>query len=258
MSELEQRLTQLGRELDWPETPELAVVVRERLGTPVVRHRRRPVLLRRSFVVALAALLLLAGGVFAAVPGVRDAVFDFFGLQGATVERRPSIPSAPELRLLQLGEPTTLEDARRELGFSPLVPRGIGRPDAVFVSGRVAGGELSLTYPPAHGMPATGSARLGLLVNEFRGDFAPEYMGKIAGQATHIERLRADGDRAIWIEGAPHLFFYRPPDSDFAESELRLAHNVLLVERGNLLIRLEGSFNRERALELAHSLGPAG
>ena len=99
---------------------------------------------------------------------------------------------------------------------------------------------------------------LGLLVSEFRGDFAPEYMGKIAGQATHIERLRADGDRAIWIEGAPHLFFYRPPDSDFAESELRLAHNVLLVERGNLLIRLEGSFNRERALELAHSLGPAG
>ena len=62
------------------------------------------------------------------------------------------------------------------------------------------------------------------------------------------------GERAIWIEGAPHLFFYRPPDSDFAESELRLAHNVLLLERGNLLVRLEGSFDRERALELARSL----
>ena len=60
--------------------------------------------------------------------------------------------------------------------------------------------------------------------------------------------------RAIWIEGAPHLFFYRPPDSDFAESELRLAANVLLLERGDLLVRLEGAFSRERALELARSL----
>ena len=63
-----------------------------------------------------------------------------------------------------------------------------------------------------------------------------------------------DGRRAIWIEGAPHLFFYRPPDSDFAESELRLADNVLLLERGNLLVRLEGAFSRERAVELARSL----
>ena len=135
MSELEQRLTQLGRELDWPQTPDLAPAVRARLTAPV-RQRRRPVLLRRSFVIALAALLLLAGGVFAAVPGVRDAVLEFFGLQGATVERRPSIPSAPELRLLQLGERTTLERARRELGFTPLVPRAAGRPGGVFVSTR--------------------------------------------------------------------------------------------------------------------------
>ena len=49
-----------------------------------------------------------------------------------------------------------------------------------------------------------------------------------------------------------------PPDSDFADSELRLAHNVLLLERGNLLVRLEGSFNRERAVELARSLRPVG
>jgi hypothetical protein len=254
MSELEQRLTELGGELDWPETPDLASPVRRRLTAPV-RHRRRPVLLRRSFAIAAAALLLLAGGVMAAVPGVRDAVLEFFGLQGATVEQRPgAIPSAPELRLLQLGERTTLERARGELGFTPLVPSAAGRPDAVFISTRAPGGELSLTYAPGPGMPETGRTGLGLLVGEFRGDLAPEYMGKIAGQTTRIERLRVDGDRAIWIEGAPHLFFYRPPDSDFAESELRLAHNVLLLERGNLLVRLEGAFGRERALELARSL----
>ena len=256
MSELEQRLTQLGRELDWPDTPDLAPAVRGRLTAPA-RQRRRPVLFRRSFAIALASLLVLAGGVFAAVPSVRDAVLEFFGLQGATVERRPSIPSAPELRLLQLGERTTLEEARDELEFTPLVPRAAGEPDAVFVSSRAPGGELSLTYGPGPGMPATGSTGLGLLVGEFRGDFAPEYVGKIAAETTRIERLRVDGERAIWIEGAPHLFFYRPPDSDFAETELRLAHNVLLIERGNLLVRLEGEFSRERALELARSLRPS-
>ena len=254
MSDLEQRLTQLGRELDWPETPDLAPAVRRRLVTPTPARARRPIVFRRSLAIALASLLVLAGGVFAAVPSVRDAVLEFLHLQGATVERRPSIPSAPELRVLQLGQRTTLEQARGKLGFTPLVPRAAGSPDGVFVSTRVPGGELSLTYDPGPGMPATGSTGLGLLVGEFRGDLAPEYMGKIAAQTTRIERLRVDGDRAIWIEGAPHLFFYRPPDSEFAESELRLAHNVLILERGNLLVRLEGAFGRERALELARSL----
>jgi hypothetical protein len=269
MTDLEQRLTQLGRELDWPETPDLESRVRasleeaaaperaRRAADGVSRPRRRllpPAGLRRSLALALVALLVLAGGVFAAVPSVRDSVLEFFGLQGATVERRTEVPPAPELRVLQLGQRTTLEHARSELGFTPLVPRAAGRPDGVFVGTGPPGGELSLTYEPAPGMPSTGTAGLGLLVGEFRGDLAPEYFGKIAGQTTTIERLRVDGRRAIWIAGAPHLFFYRPPDSDFAESELRLAHNVLLLEHENLLVRLEGSFSRERAIELARSL----
>jgi hypothetical protein len=255
MSDLEQRLTQLGRDVDWPETPDLVPGVRQRIASPAPARPRRPMVFRRSLAIALASLLVLAGGVFAAVPGVRDAVLEFFGLQGATVEQRPgAIPSAPELRLLQLGQRTTLERARGEVGFTPLVPDAAGPPNGVFVSTRAPGGELSLTYAPRPGMPEAGETGLGLLVGEFRGDLAPEYMGKIAGQTTHIERLRVDGDSAIWIEGAPHLFFYRPPDSDFADSELRLAHNVLLLERGNLLVRLEGAFSRERAVQLARSL----
>ena len=256
MSELEQRLTQLGRELDWPETPDLVSAVRWSVSAPV--RRRRPVIARRSLAIALAALLVLAGGVFAAVPGVRDAVLEFFWLKGATVERRSKLPEIPELRPLKLGTRITLARARESLGFEPLVPRAAGRPDAVFVDKRVPGGELSLTYQPRPGLPEARSTSLGLLVGEFRGDLLRGYVGKIAGQATRIERLRVDGAQAIWIEGAPHLFFYRPPNSDFAQSELRLAGNVLLLERGNLLVRLEGAFSRERAVELARSLRPAG
>ena len=91
-------------------------------------------------------------------------------------------------------------------------------------------------------------------MTEFRGDLLPEYTGKIAGQATRIERTRVDGERAIWLEGAPHFFFYRPPDRPFREERLRLAQNVLLLEHGRLLVRLEGAFDLDKARELARSL----
>lgn len=270
MSELERQLTQLGRELDWPPTPDLARSVSARLADTAARppaptrrarwsaRARRggsaPARLRRSLALALLVLLVLAGGVIAAVPSVRDSVLEFLGLQGATVERREELPRVPRPQPLQLGERTTLVRVRASIDFDPLVPRAAGRPDAVFLGGGVAGGELSLTYRARPGLPEARSTGLGLLVSEFRGDLAPEYLGKIAAQATSVERLRIGGERAIWLEGAPHVFFYRTAGGSFAEDELRIAQNVLLLERGKLLVRLEGAFGRSRALELARSL----
>jgi hypothetical protein len=261
MTELERSLAQLGRELDYPATPDLAAAVRERLAAPAQR-RRRPALLppagfRRSLALALIALLVLAGGVFAAVPSVRDAVLEFFGLQGATVERVERLPAAPELRPLQLGERTSLAGAADTLGFTPLVPADPGRPDSVFVRRDIPGGELSLAYRPRRGLPEAAATGLGLLVTEFRGDLIPEYVGKLAGQTTRIERLRVGGEPAIWIEGTPHFFFYRRPDGLDHQRNLRLAANVLLLQQGDVLVRLEGGFGLERALEIARSLSPA-
>lgn len=253
MSELERQLTQLGRELDWPDTPDLAAVVTARLPV-AARPRRalpRPSGFRRSLAIALAGLLVLAGGVFAAVPSVRDSVLEFFGLQGATIERRVELPPVPDLQQLALGDRTTLAAAAAESGFKPLVPRAAGRPNAVYLDARNA---VSLAYRPRPGMPESRGTGLGLLVTEFRGDFAPEYVGKIGGQATVIEQLRVDGERAIWLEGAPHVFFYRDTDGSFVDETLRIAGNVLLLERGPLLIRFEGAFSRAHALELARSL----
>ena len=42
--------------------------------------------------------------------------------------------------------------------------------------------------------------------------------------------------------------------SGLREFKLRLAQNVLLVQRDKLLVRLEGAFSRERALQVARSL----
>jgi hypothetical protein len=266
VTDLERQLTQLGREIDWPATPDLAPAVTARLraapaaGPDLLRSRlarpraRRRLPIGRPLVIALVALLVLAGGVFAAVPSVRDAVLEFFGLQGATVERREELPPPPKPRPLGLGERTTLSEVRKSLDFQPLVPSAAGEPDGVYLDDLIPGGQLTLTYRARPGLPEARSTHLGLLVDEFRGDIHPDYMGKIAGPATQISRVRIDGHRAIWIEGAPHFFFYRPPNSDFREDRLRIAQNVLLLEHGRVLVRLEGAFGFARARELARSL----
>jgi hypothetical protein len=254
MAELERALTQLGREIEYPPTPDMGTAVTGRLRPSREFRLLPPAGLRRSLALALVALLLLAGTVFAAVPGVRDAVLEFFGLQGATVERRARLPEPPELRPLDLGRRVAPGAAAAELDFTPLVSGSLGPPDAAYVRTDLPGGELSLAYRPRPNLPEARTTRLGLLASEFRGDLLPDLVGKLAGPDTRIEQLSVDGRPAIWIEGAPHLFFYRAPDGNVIEGELRLAQNVLLIERGPLLVRLEGAFGRDRAVAIARSL----
>jgi hypothetical protein len=266
MRDLEQTLIQIGRELEWPETPDLASSVMARLETapasvsrPRAARRRLAGLLpprglRRALVLAVVSLLVLSGAVFAAVPSVRDAVLEFIGLQGATVERREDLPPAPPIEPLLLGTRTTLEAADERLAFDPLVPADPGDPDGVYVSDRASGGELSLTYRPSEDLPRARTTGLGLLVTEIRGDLMPEFFQKLAPQDAVIEELTVGGEPAAWIEGAEHFFFYRAPSGEVVEDEMRLAQNVLLMQRGPMLIRLEGAFDRDRALEIAASL----
>ena len=252
MPELERMLSQLGRELDWPDTPDLPASVRVRLVEPQgTRWRPKPLVagLRRSLALALVVLLLLAAVTAAAVRPARDAVLEFLGLQGATVERRIALPTPPPERPLDLGRRTTLHSAAERLAFKPLLPADL-EPQGVYVRS----GELSLTYLPRPGLPRARSTRLGLLVSEFRGDLDPAYIGKVVGPDALVGRLALAGERALWVAGAPHFFFYRDPNGQVIESELRLAQNVLLVERGNVLVRLEGAFSRERAVGIARSL----
>jgi hypothetical protein len=301
MRDLEQTLLQIGRELEWPETPDLASSVIATLRAapagegerrapsvertaraaerpaPAAEHappgaeRRRglrvggrrlalrgllpPRGLRRALVLALVSLLVLSGAVFAAVPSVRDAVLEFIGLQGATVaQREEELPPPPPIEALDLGTRTTLSAAGERLAFDPLVPSDPGEPDGVYVSERAPGGELSLAYRPRENLPRARTTGLGLLVTQIRGDLVPDFFGKLAGPDSSIEELTIGGEPAAWIEGAEHFFFYRGPKGRIVESELRLAQNVLLMQRGPLLIRLEGAFDRDRALEIASSL----
>jgi hypothetical protein len=254
MTELEQALRQLGSELTFPETPDVAAAVSVRLAAGPAR--RRPTLPPRRTLALVLALLVVAVGLALAVPPARTAILDFFGLRGATVERVETLPPVPSGagRNLALGQNVGLEEAERLAAFDVLVPEELGEPDSAWHTGFLPGGRVALVYEPREGLPLTRETGVGLLVTEFRGDLAPELVGKLVSQATRVERLRVDGLPAIWLEGGPHEVLFRAPDGEILADTVRLAGNTLLLQRGTLLVRLEGTFSRERAVEIAESL----
>jgi hypothetical protein len=254
MTGLEHALVRLGAELAFPETPDVAASVRRRLAEHP--HRRGLRLPERRTLAVVFALLALAIGVALAVPPARSAILEFFHLRGATVERVETLPRAPDriASALELGRPASLEDAARRAEFDILVPEALGEPDGVYYSTVLAGGKVSLVYRPSEDLPRSRFTGVGLLLTEFRGDFTPEFVGKLADQATRIERLTVGGHQALWLEGGPHVVFFGTPNGGFGEDQVRLAGNTLLVQHGNVLVRLEGKLGRDRAVAIAESL----
>jgi hypothetical protein len=256
MTELESALVRLGGELEFPATPDVAGAVRRRLAEQLPR-RRSWLPARRTLVIALVAVALAVGAAFA-VPSARSAILDFLGLRGASVERVETLPQVPvsTASALDLGRLATLEEAGDLAAFDVLVPTELGAPDDVFHSSSVPGGRVSLVYAPDEDLPRSRYTGVGLLVTEFRGDLIPDFVSKLADQSTRIEELSVEGHPAIWLEGGPHSVFFASPDGDVGEDTVRLAGNTLLLERGNVLVRIEGSptLTRERAVEIAESL----
>ena len=87
---------------------------------------------------------------------------------------------------------------------------------------------------------------------------SPRPIGKLAGQATVVEKVTVGGEHGIWAEGAPHGLFYRAPNGDILQDSLRLAGNTLLWERGSLLLRLESNLMKAEALAIAESVADRG
>lgn len=269
MTQLERELMQVGTHLAYPPTPPMAPTVATRLReADDARRRGAPWRPRTARVAVLAAalLLLLAGAVVAAVPTARHALLDLVGIRGVTVERVPALPDGVEAHFHDvLGEPTTLESATDSLGFRPLLPAQLGEPNGIFVAlpqERFAppGGELSLTYAPRAGLPESKYTGVGLLVNEVNGNLAPGTFGKLMPPGAQAERLRIDGHLAVWLEGLHgffrrlHGFYYRDSQPIFRIGRVRLAANTLLIQRGSVLVRIEGEFSLSQATTIARSL----
>jgi hypothetical protein len=225
MTELERSLVALAPEVEWPPTPQL-----------VLRYEPRP--RRRRGLVLAVALGLVALGVALAVPPARSAILRFFHLGGVTVERVDTLPKAGGQPLSTgLGDPVTAGRAEHDLGFRMLLPPAQGR---LQVYERDAFASVLLTAPAP------------LLLTEFHsGANGPMLLKKVAGQGTGIEWIGlGDGTPALWIQGDAHVVF-------FPHAPPRLAGNVLIWQRGEVTLRLEGkNLSKTTALQVARQITP--
>jgi hypothetical protein len=264
--DLEGALADLAASLEFPPTPDLAAAVAARLdqapAPAPARPRRRwwPAGWRRLAVAGLAAVLL-AAAVLVASPGTREAVARRLGLRGIGVQiggpPPPTATTTPGARLdLGLGPQTTLEEARRRVDFPVLVPTapGFSQPDAVFVNQAVPpGGRVDLVYLARPGLPASSFTDAGLLITQFRGQWTPEFLKKVA-VAGLVEEVTVGGEPGYWFSGEPHFFTYVDARGDFREEQTRLAGNTLIWQRGDLTLRLEGQLPKEQAIRIAESM----
>jgi hypothetical protein len=244
VTELEQALTALGRELDVPEAPDLAPRVLARLEPRATRRPARPT--RRRWLVAIAIAVLAAFSATLAIPEARSALFRILSFGGERIELVDELPDVEIQHDLEfmLGERVTLEEARQRSGFPLRVPDEV--PDRVYAGER---GTVWFLY----GTPA--SPKLLVAQTPLVSLDETLILKKLAGAGTQIERVAVDGAPGYFISGEAHLLLLLDENGQIVEDSARLARDVLLWERDGIAYRLEGEFDREQALRLAGSLG---
>jgi len=257
---LERQLRTLGPQLAVPDARGIAPAVRHRLesGTTAVdvadvprrRTRRRVVV---AVAVAVAVLLVVATTL--AIGKSRDAVADWFGLRGVEIEHSPE-PVRGLGSDLHVGRPVSLAEARRSLGFEPLVAARsqYGAPDAVYLADEPAGGQVTFVYAPRPGLPAAAGTGVGLLVTEFEATVEEPILRKTAGPGTSVETLVIDGQAAYWLEGDPHAVVFNDRDGKAFQDRARLAGNTLLFASGPRTIRIDSGLTRDEVVAIARAL----
>jgi hypothetical protein len=250
-SELETTLRDIGERLDYPEPTAMANAVRARLREPRRVERRWSAFAPAFVTLALLAVVLTLGS-----PDVRGAAGEFLHLRGIDIFRVPSVPATlPPLQFSVAGERTTLDAARRRVRFTPRIPASadLGAPDDVFVETVGTTDRLTLVYRQRSGIPVSPSAGVSALVVEARGTVDEALFAKATGPGTRVEPVTVNGSQGYWLEGAPHVFFYRDASGNIVNDTLRLAGNTLVWVQDGVTIRLEAQVTKERALQLAGS-----
>ena len=229
MSELERDLHALRDEIAWPETPALR---------PAYHARGRFRLRLRPLAIALAVLFVVLAGVLALSPGARSAFLEIFRIRGATVVRVDELPEVAAERL-DLGRRVTREEAERLVGFRLV---DVGPPDGIYVRD----GTASLVYGQTR--------RPRLVLTQGRGMLWDGLVKKVGATDTRVESVSVHGAPALFVSGGQHFVMFIDEHGRLDDERTFLAGTVLLWNRGDLLLRLEGDLTRDEAVELAESV----
>src|SRR5262245_15524226 len=266
---LEGSLRDLAPALAYPQVPaganDIAATVRQRIAAaPPVRERggvlgwmgRRP--LRRSLLVAVAALLILAavaGAIGLGVPGIRI----FFGgpsptppgSQPATQTPQPA-PTNPLGIAMGLGTAVPIEEAARIAGVDFILPQDpkLGPPEVAYILANSA----ALVWGDRPGLPADPDTGVGLVLSQFRGKVDQGYYGKTLGEGTTVTPVTVSGHPGYWISGEQHFFYYVDPSGRDHDDSHRVVGDTLIWSNGETTYRLESRLGKDEAIRLAESL----
>jgi hypothetical protein len=241
MAELEQALRSIGRELDFPSTPDLSGRVRRRLADGERPRLGLPP--RRALVIAVAALAVLVAGVLV-VPPARSTVFDWLGIGGVTiryVEELPPVDKATED--LGLGERMSLKEAREQAPFRILLPTVDGLDDPPRVYYRTEANQVAFLYGSEDDPK--------LLITQAGASGAVQ---KLLTAGTDVEFVSVGPYSGAWLSGEKHGLYY-PGGPVHGEEPFRLVGNALVYEgdTGNT-IRIEAEISKGEALRIARSM----
>lgn len=266
---LPDELRELGRRLRVPDVDGesmaervLARLLAEQVPTPVPVRRRRWVRWGRwdrwasvrdrararwrALVAGLTGVLI----VLVLTPPVRAAVAEWFGFGGVAVRYEPDgrhvpaggpVPGCPE--------PVPAAEAGRLAGFEPLIPRALGAPDAIAVTGSAERGRAVISLCWRDGERT-------VRLDEFPARLDIGFAKQVRSRPEWVDL--PDGAQGYWFE-APHLLTFPMTDGTGTAwtHEVRTAGPTLLWTRngGALTFRLEGIPDREEARRAAESVG---
>lgn len=261
---LEQELYVLGREIDYPPSPDVTAQIRHRLVQRPAGPKRQTLVPRSAawrVAAALSVFILVLGTTLALTPATREALAGFFGLEHIEIVQddvveTPSPGSEPQTALTGA---TTLSQARQTVDFPirlPAYPDGLGGPDEVYVQELGLPEELQVILRyfarPGLSIPAPGEGNVLFTLYQFRvtGAFTK---GVSAG--TRLQEVSIHGARGFWLEGAFHLLRYRTADGrEVTELRRQIEGNTLAWEVDEITYRLETSLPLEEARKIAESL----
>ena len=265
MPDLEQQLSALGSELEWPPTPDLTGVIHlpAMRGGGAPRRWRVPLTAMPRWALAAAAAIVLAAAGLLADPPSREAIANWVNVhtsfQRVTHLATPSPqPPGPLGTRLGLGGRTTLPDAQKQIAWHIAIPSTLGRPDEVYLQpppDAPAQGEVTLVYATRPGIPIAAQTGVSVLVTEARGTVDQNFFGKMMGPDTTLEPVTVAGHQGYWIAGPLNEFFFTDANGNFRNETDRLAANTLILDYGGTVIRIEGNLTKAQALEIAASLG---
>jgi hypothetical protein len=241
-------LERAAASVQYPSTPRLRARVLARIAeTPVESKTRRPAWALPALAAAIS--LVVAVGAALAVPTSRDAIADFFGIEGSNIEILPTAPAGTTPTPF----PTPSEiDPEAIISSRAKAELAVGRPLAV-----PAALQPESVYLRQYG-DSTGVilrfSDFDLWEVDTDGSFDGTF-GKGGGPGSVIQDLTVNGRPARWVAGGPHLVRYIDAQGRIDESTERTAVRDTLIWRTEYaLYRMETDLPLDEARAIAETL----